>query len=242
MGRRAHPGAPGRPRRRAGRRPPGRTRLLWVETPTNPLLGDRRHRRARRDRARGGRAAGRRQHLRHPVPAEPARPRRRRRRALDDEVLRRPLRRRRRRAGRARRRGGAVAGRRRRRRPGRGRAGRLPPERDGRGRRAVRRVAGAARPQDPRGADGAALRQRRAGRRVPRRPPAGAARCSTPGLPEHPGHDVAPKQMRRFGGMVSFRRRRRRGGRAQRLQAHRGVHPRRVPRRRREPRSSTPAG
>ena len=26
-----------------------------------------------------------------------------------------------------------------------------------------------------------------------------------PGLPEHTGHDVAPKQMRRFGGMVSFR-------------------------------------
>jgi cystathionine gamma-synthase len=26
-----------------------------------------------------------------------------------------------------------------------------------------------------------------------------------PGLPEHPGHDVAQKQMRRFGGMVSLR-------------------------------------
>jgi len=26
-----------------------------------------------------------------------------------------------------------------------------------------------------------------------------------PGLPDHPGHDVAAKQMRRFGGMVSFR-------------------------------------
>jgi cystathionine gamma-synthase len=26
-----------------------------------------------------------------------------------------------------------------------------------------------------------------------------------PGLPEHPGHEVASKQMRRFGGMVSFR-------------------------------------
>jgi len=26
-----------------------------------------------------------------------------------------------------------------------------------------------------------------------------------PGLPEHPGHDVAQKQMRRFGGMISFR-------------------------------------
>jgi cystathionine gamma-synthase len=26
-----------------------------------------------------------------------------------------------------------------------------------------------------------------------------------PGLPSHPGHEVAAKQMRRFGGMVSFR-------------------------------------
>ena len=26
-----------------------------------------------------------------------------------------------------------------------------------------------------------------------------------PGLPDHPDHDVAAKQMRRFGGMVSFR-------------------------------------
>jgi cystathionine gamma-synthase len=26
-----------------------------------------------------------------------------------------------------------------------------------------------------------------------------------PGLPEHPGHEVAARQMKRFGGMVSFR-------------------------------------
>jgi cystathionine gamma-synthase len=26
-----------------------------------------------------------------------------------------------------------------------------------------------------------------------------------PGLPEHPGHEIAARQMRRFGGMVSFR-------------------------------------
>jgi len=31
------------------------------------------------------------------------------------------------------------------------------------------------------------------------------SRVLYPGLPEHPGHDVAAKQMRRFGGMVSFR-------------------------------------
>ena len=30
------------------------------------------------------------------------------------------------------------------------------------------------------------------------------ARVLYPGLPEHPGHDVARRQMRDFGGMVSF--------------------------------------
>jgi cystathionine gamma-synthase len=33
----------------------------------------------------------------------------------------------------------------------------------------------------------------------------GVSRVLYPGLPEHPEHDVAAKQMRRFGGMVSFR-------------------------------------
>ena len=46
-----------------------------------------------------------------------------------------------------------------------GRAARVPPERDGRRGRAVRRLAGAARHQDARRADGPALRQRRADRR-----------------------------------------------------------------------------
>jgi cystathionine gamma-synthase len=32
-----------------------------------------------------------------------------------------------------------------------------------------------------------------------------AAQVLYPGLPEHPGHEIAAKQMRRFGGMVSFR-------------------------------------
>jgi cystathionine gamma-synthase len=31
------------------------------------------------------------------------------------------------------------------------------------------------------------------------------SRVHYPGLAEHPGHEVAAKQMRRFGGMVSFR-------------------------------------
>ena len=46
-----------------------------------------------------------------------------------------------------------------------------------------------------------------------------------PGLPEHPGHAVAEKQMRRFGGMISVRLRRRRAGGAGLLLAHRRSSP-----------------
>ena len=55
-----------------------------------------------------------------------------------------------------------------------------------------------------------------------------------PGLPDHPGHEIAARQMRDFGGMVSFLRRERGGGgRARRPDV--GVDARREPRRRREP-------
>ena len=59
------------------------------------------------------------------------------------------------------------------------------------------------------------------------------SRVLYPGLPDHPGHEVAAKQMRRFGGMVSIILA---GGREAALRmcaATRGVHPRRVARRRR---------
>ena len=118
---------------------------------------------------------------------------------------------------------------------GPGRPDRLPPELDGRRGRAVRRVAGAARPEDARRAHGAALRQRREGRRVPAGPPAGDARCTTRAWPSHPGHEVAAQQMRRFGGMVSFQVR---GGEEQArrgLRRPRGLDARRVARRRRVP-------
>ena len=142
----------------ARRDPPGQTKMVWVETPTNPLLGIADIAALADDRARGRGPARRRQHLRVALPAAAARARRRHRHALDDEVLRRPLRRRRRR------------GRRRRRH-------RVPGFEDaeeriafhqnsiGARRRAVRRVAGPARPQDARDPHGAAQRQRRAGRR-----------------------------------------------------------------------------
>ena len=41
-----------------------------------------------------------------------------------------------------------------------------------------------------------------------------------PGLPEHPGHEVAAKQMRGFGGMVSLPAARRRRGGAAGLRGH----------------------
>ena len=62
----------------------------------------------------------------------------------------------------------------------------LPPERDGGRRRPVRRVARAARPEDARGAHGAALRQRRGRRRLPPGPRGGGPRCTTRACPTTP--------------------------------------------------------
>ncbi len=72
------------------------TRLVWIETPTNPMLNVVDIEAVARiaHRARG--AGHRRQHVRHAIPATAARARRRRVVALVDEVSRRALRRRRR--------------------------------------------------------------------------------------------------------------------------------------------------
>ena len=185
------PVADRRPGRRRAAVRPGETRVIWCETPTNPLLGIADIAALAADRARRGRAARRRQHVRVALPAAAARARRRRGRALDHEVPRRPLRRRRRRA-------------RRRPTPRSGERLAFHPERDGRGRRAVRRLARAARDQDPRRCAWTGTARTRGGRRVPRAHPTVAA-VLYPGLPDHPGHEVAAKQMRGFGGMVSFR-------------------------------------
>ena len=55
-----------------------------------------------------------------------------------------------------------------------------------------------------------------------------------PGLPSHPGHEIAKRQMRDFGGMISVPRRVGRGGRRAR-RTHEALPARRVARRRREP-------
>ena len=159
LGSRAHDRAGQRPRRHPGRDRARSHQGRLDRDADQPAAQHRRHRGAGRGRARGRCAAGGRQHLRLAVPPAAAGPRRRRRRALDHEVLRRPLRRRRWRPRRT--------------RPRAGREGRVPPERDRRRRRAVRRVADAARAEDPRRADGPALRQRREGGRVPQRPRGG---------------------------------------------------------------------
>ena len=81
--------------------------------------------------------------------------------------------------------GGAVVGRKR-----AAGADRLLPERRRRRAGAVRRLADAARPQDAGGAHGAALRQRPAAGRLAGRAAAGRA-VYYPGLPSHPGHELA---------------------------------------------------
>ena len=50
-----------------------------------------------------------------------------------------------------------------------------------------------------------------------------------PGLASHPGHDLAKRQMTRFGGMVSFRVAGGEAGRAGRVRQDQGDHPGRVP-------------
>ena len=97
-----------------------------------------------------------------------------------------------------------VGGARRRARPRPRRQDRLPPELHGRRRRPLRLLPDPPRAQDARRADGPALRQRREGRRVPQRSRQGR-RGDLPRTREHPGHAIAAKQMKRFGGIISFR-------------------------------------
>ncbi len=158
---------------------PGRTKVVWVETPTNPLLGIA-DIAALADVAHdGGALLVVDNTFATPYLQQPLGARRRRRRALDHEVPRRPLRRRRRRA----------------RRPGRRRgwASELAFHQN-----AMGAVAG---PFDAwlvlrglktlGGADGPALRQRRARRRSCSTAHPRVSQVLYPGLPEHPGHEVA---------------------------------------------------
>ena len=76
-----------------------KTRMIWLETPSNPLLKIFDIAAIAEIAQRGGRRGRRRQHLRHAGAPAPARARRHRGRPLDDEVHQRPLRCGRRRVG-----------------------------------------------------------------------------------------------------------------------------------------------
>ena len=67
----------------------------------------------------------------------------------------------------------------------------------------VRLLARPPRAEDARRPHGAPLRERPRGRRLAGRAPA-VERVLYPGLPDHPGHEIAARQMRDFGGMISF--------------------------------------
>ena len=166
------------------------TKLVWLESPTNPAAQHRRHRSRLGGRARGRRARRRRQHLRDAVPPAAARARRRRRAPLDDEVPRRPL------------------GRRRRVR--RDRTTTRSAERLAFLQKSLGAVPG---PFDCwlvlRGVKTLAVRMDRhcanavaVAAFLERHPR--VERVLYPGLPSHPGHAIAARQMRNFGGMVSF--------------------------------------
>ena len=110
--------------------------MVWVETPTNPLLGIADIAALADARPRGRRAARRRQHLRHAVPPAPL--------TLGADVVVHSTTKYA--GGHSDVVGGAVVVR----DLDLAEKRRLPPERHGRGGRAVRRLAHAARPQDPR--------------------------------------------------------------------------------------------
>ena len=69
---------------------------------------------------------------------------------------------------------------------------------------AVRLLSRAPRRQDARCPHGPALRERTRDRGRCSQSTMPSRACSIPGLPNHPGHDVARRQMKDFGGMVSF--------------------------------------
>ena len=89
-------------------------------------------------------------------------------------------------------------------RPDDRRAPALPAEVARRRARPVRLLARAARHPDSRSAHAPALRERTRDRRAGSRSSPPSTRVLYPGLPSHPGHEIAKRQMRDFGGMISF--------------------------------------
>ena len=179
-----------------------------------------RHPLRRRRRACGRRDPRRRQHLRHAVSPESARPRRRRRLALDDRST----------SAATPTSSAASAPRTTRRSPSastscRSRSARCP----------ARSTAGsccAGSRRSPCACSSHCENARAIAAWLDEQP--GIEQVLYPGLPSHPGHEIAKRQMRDFGGMISVPRRVGGGGcRARRT--HEALPARRVARRRREP-------
>ena len=176
-----------------------RTRLLYVETPSNPTLGvvdiaaiaELARSLAGRRRAARSPARRRRRHVRDAVRAVSARARRRPRRALDDRRASR---------GHGDVIGGAVMGARAlvdgaRELIVKGFGGVLSP---------LSRVARRARPPNVRAPAGASLRDGCCARGAPRDASARRARASSRLSPAHPGHALASRQMHAYGALLSF--------------------------------------
>ena len=165
------------------------TRMLFVETPTNPVMRLTDIAAARATRARRDIRDGRRQHVRQPVPAAADRVRRRPGRAQHDEVPERPQRQHRRHRRRGR-------------------------DDDLEWLRFIQNADGAIlSPFDSwlvlRGTKTLALRMAQHNANglalaqfLARHPK--VKRVLYPGLPSHPQHELAKRQMRGFGGMLSF--------------------------------------
>ena len=142
-----------------------KTKLVWIETPTNPLLQILDIAAIAELAHKAGALLAVDNTFASPYLQQPLKLGRRPRRPQHDEVPRRPLRR----------------GRRRGHRPARpAAADRVLPERGRRRAGAVRRLADAARPQDAGGAHGAALRQRPPAGRLAGRAAAGASASTIP--------------------------------------------------------------
>ena len=168
------------------------TKLVWIETPANPLWSITDIAAVAEIAHAGGAAARHRFHRRDAGVHQPARARRRHRDAFGDEVSQRPFRRDRGRAG----------GRARRTRCGRAssRCARITARSSDRSRHGCC-CAGCARST-------CACARRRRPPRCSRRASRTTRRFRAvlyPGLPSHPGHAIAARQMSGFGGMLSIR-------------------------------------
>ena len=172
LGARAQPGAGVRRRRGARRDPPGRTKLVWVETPTNPLLNIADIEALAGVAHEAGALLVVDNTFASPYLQQPL--------ALGADVVVHSTTKYC--GGHSDVVGGALVVR------DLELAEKLdvPPERHGRRGRAVRLLAGAARAEDARRPDGPALRQRRAGRRVPRPATRRSARSTTRACPSTP--------------------------------------------------------